>query len=48
MTPELLDTLQLIHNYGNLELILNSSLASDLETMQDIVYLIRNEYVRVM
>ena len=48
LTPELLDTLQLIHNYGNLELILNSSLASDLETMQDIVYLIRNEYVRVM
>lgn len=48
LTPELLDTLQLIHNYGNLEMILNSSLASDLETMQDIVYLIRNEYVRVM
>ncbi len=48
LTPELLDTLQLIHNYGNVEAILNSSLASDLETMQDIVYLIKNEYVRVM
>ena len=46
LTPELIDTLQLIHNYVEVETILNRSLASDLETLQDIIYLIRNEYVR--
>ncbi len=48
LTPELLDTLQLIHNYGHVETILNHSLATDLETMQDIMYLITNEYIRVV
>lgn len=47
LTPELLDTLQLVHNYGRVETILNKSLASDLETLQDVVYLIRNDFVRV-
>ncbi|MEO1270212.1 MAG: FHA domain-containing protein [Myxococcota bacterium] len=47
LTPELLDTLQLIHNYVEVEAILNRSLASDLETLQDIIYLMRNEYVRI-
>lgn len=46
LTPELLDTLQLIHNHSNVEAILNQSLATDLETLQDIVYLVRNEYIR--
>jgi len=48
LTPELLDTLQLIHNYVEVEAILNRSLASDLETLQDIIYLMRNEYVRLV
>lgn len=47
LTPELLDTLQLVHNYGRVETVLNKSLATDLETLQDLVYLIRNDYVRV-
>lgn len=47
LTPELLDTLQLIHNYGRVETVLNKSLASDLETLQDVVYLIKHDFVRV-
>lgn len=47
LTPELLDTIQLVFNYGSVAKVLNKSLASDLETMQDIVYLIRNDYMTV-
>lgn len=47
LTPELLDTIQLVLNYGSVSKVLNKSLASDLETMQDIVYLIRNDYLHV-
>jgi hypothetical protein len=46
LTPELLDTMQLIHNCGLVEDILNASLATDLETITDIMYLLRNDYVR--
>ncbi len=46
LTPALLDTLQLVHNYRHVETVLNKSLATDLETLQDIVYLIRNDYLR--
>lgn len=46
LTPELLDTVQLCFNYGKVAEVLNKSLSTDLETMQDIVYLIRNDYVR--
>ena len=45
LTPELLDTLQLVINYGMVETVLNKSAASDLETMQDLDYLIKNNYV---
>ncbi|MDX9720744.1 MAG: DUF4388 domain-containing protein [Myxococcota bacterium] len=45
LSPELLDTLQLVHNYGRVETVLNKSLATDLETLQDIVYLLRNQYL---
>jgi len=48
LTPELLDTIQLVLNYGKVSSVLNKSLASDLETMQDIVYLIRNDYVKAL
>ena len=47
LTPELIDTIQLVYNYGTVSAVLNKSLAGDLETMQDIVYLIRNDYVAV-
>lgn len=46
LTPELMDTIQLVFNYGTVADVLNKSLAGDLETMQDIVYLIRNDYVQ--
>lgn len=45
LTPELIDTIQLVYNYGKVADVLNKSLSGDLETMQDIVYLIRNDYV---
>ena len=45
LTPELLDTLQLALNLTSVETILNRSLASDLDTMQDLVYLVRNGYL---
>ena len=47
LTDELLDTLQLVYNYNRVSTVLNKSLASDLETMQDIVHLIRKDYVNV-
>ncbi|MFP4600862.1 MAG: DUF4388 domain-containing protein [Persicimonas sp.] len=47
LTPELLDTIQLVYNYGGVSKVLNKSMASDLETMQDVVYLIRNDYLHV-
>lgn len=45
LTPELLDTIQLVLNFGSVARVLNNSPASDLETLQDVVYLIRNEYM---
>ena len=45
LSHELLDTLQLIINYGMVETVLNKSNAGDLETMQDLEYLIKNNYV---
>ena len=45
LAPELLDTLQLVINYKLVETILNHSLASDVETMQDVVYLLQNGYL---
>lgn len=47
LTPELLDTLQIVHNFSHVETILNQSMASDLETLQDIMYLIKHEYLIV-
>lgn len=46
LTPELMDTMQLVFNYGTVSAVLNKSMSGDLETMQDIVYLIRNDYVQ--
>lgn len=46
LSPELLDTLQLAINHRKVGYILNKSLAPDLETMQDLVYLIESGYLR--
>ena len=46
LTPELLDTLQLVMNHRLVEDILNRSLAPDFDTMQDLIELLRNEYIR--
>ena len=45
LTPELLDTLQLVHNLGRVEAILDRSAASDLDTYQELLYLLRHRYV---
>ena len=47
LTPELLDTLQLVINSTTVGGVLNLSLASDLDTMQDLEYLIKHKYVEV-
>lgn len=47
LTPELLDTLQLVHNLGQVEAILDQSAASDLDTCEELLYLIRHRYVRL-
>jgi len=46
LAPEELDVLQLAHNYGHLETVLNKSLATDLETAQIVLKLLRGSYVR--
>jgi hypothetical protein len=46
LAPEELDVLQLAHNYGHFEMVLNKSLATDLETAQIVLKLLRGSYVR--
>ena len=47
LKPEELDVLQLAHNYGVFETVLNKSLASDLETAEIVLRLIKGTYLRV-
>ncbi len=47
LSPEDLDVLQLAYNYGHTETILNRSLATDLETSEILVRLLKNGYLRV-
>jgi hypothetical protein len=47
LKPEELDVLQLAHNLGAFETILNKSLATDLETAEIVVKLIKAQYLRV-
>lgn len=47
LSPEELDVLQLAYNYGHVETMLNKSLASDLDTSQILVKLIKSGYLRV-
>lgn len=46
LSPEQLDVLQLAHNYGVVESVLNKSLANDVETSQILVNLIRSGYLK--
>ena len=46
LKPEELDVLQLTHNYGNFETILNKSLATDLETVEIVLKLLKGNYLR--
>jgi pSer/pThr/pTyr-binding forkhead associated (FHA) protein len=46
LKPGELDILQLAHNYGHLETVLNKSNAMDLETTQHIIKLIKGSYLR--
>jgi hypothetical protein len=46
LKPEELDVLQLCHNYGHLETVLNKSQATDLETVQVILRLLKGLYIR--
>lgn len=46
LSPEELDVLQLAYNYGHFETVLNKSLASDLETSQILVKLMRSGYLK--
>ena len=46
LAPEELDVLQLAFNYGHLETVLNKSLATDLETSQILVKLLKSGYLK--
>jgi hypothetical protein len=46
LKPEELDVLQLAHNYGHVETVLNKSLATDLETITILLKLIKDGYLR--
>lgn len=47
LKPEELDVLQLAHNYGVFETVLNKSLATDLQTAEIVQRLIKGSYLRV-
>jgi hypothetical protein len=44
--PEELDVLQLAYNYGHVETVLNKSLATDLETSEILVKLLKSGYLK--
>ncbi|HEY1694778.1 MAG TPA: DUF4388 domain-containing protein [Polyangiaceae bacterium] len=47
LKPDELDVLQLAHNYGVFETVLNKSLATDLDTAEIVMKLIKASYLRV-
>lgn len=47
LSAEALDTLQLVLNHGAIADVLDHSGASDLETWQDLLYLLQNGYIQV-
>ena len=46
LKPEELDVLQLAHNYAHLETVMNKSLASDLQTVQILLKLLKSSFLR--
>src|SRR5208282_4397994 len=46
LKPEELDVLQLAHNYAVFETVLNKSLATDLETAEIVMKLVKSQYLR--
>ena len=46
LKPEELDVLQLAHNYGHLETVMNKSQATDLETVQIVLKLLKASYLK--
>jgi hypothetical protein len=46
LKPEELDVLQIAHNYGVFETVLNKSLATDLETAEILLKLLKSSYLR--
>jgi hypothetical protein len=46
LKPQELDVLQLAHNYATFEAVLNKSLATDLETAEIVLKLIKSSYLR--
>jgi pSer/pThr/pTyr-binding forkhead associated (FHA) protein len=46
LKPEELDVLQLVHNYGSIDAVLNKATATDLDTLQGIQKLIKGSYIR--
>jgi hypothetical protein len=46
LKPQELDVLQLAHNYGHFETVLNKSLATDLETVEIVLKLLKAQYLK--
>ena len=46
LKPEEIDVIQLVHNFGHLETIMNKSQASDLDTAQIVLKLVKANYLR--
>src|SRR5271170_5632850 len=46
LKPEEMDVIQLVHNFGHLETIMNKSQASDLDTAQIVLKLVKANYLR--
>jgi pSer/pThr/pTyr-binding forkhead associated (FHA) protein len=45
LTPDEIDVLQMVHNYGTIAMILNKSMATDLQTTTILLKLIKSQYV---
>jgi pSer/pThr/pTyr-binding forkhead associated (FHA) protein len=46
LKPEELDLLQLVHNLGHIDAVLNKSTTTDLDTIQGVVKLLKGSYIR--
>jgi len=46
LKPEELDTLQLVHNYGHIDAVLNKATTTDLDTLHHVVKLMKGSYIR--